>query len=640
MSVTTERIPTRVDDYSSAVALRVAREIADLIRQRTAAGQRCVLALAQDSACLGVYDEVVRMHREEGLSFRSVVVFNVDEYYPIGSRELQSQARALREALLDHVDCDPELVHLLDADIPREAVDRYCREYEARIASYGGIDLALMGVGDAGHLGANEPGSGGETRTRVLSLDRRRRHAAASDFFGVENVPPSALGVGIATLMDARAVRLIVLGENKAELVRRTVEEPVDTALPSSFLQEHHDAALYLDASAAVRLTRNHTPWLCGPVAWDERTTMRAVIMLARKTGKAILKLTEEDYTDGGLQDLLAANGRAYGINLRVFRRLQATITGWPGGKPVEAREAGDRPGERDHLYPKRVIIFSPHPDDDVISMGGTLIRLVDQGHEVHIAYQTSGNIAVFDEDALRFSDFVAEFCEHFAVENQRIRDIDSHVDRFLRNKEVGQVDSPEVQQIKGLIRRSEARAAARCCGVVDDRLHFQDLPFYRTGRVRKAAISEDDILQTVDLLRDVQPHQVYVAGDLSDPHGTHRTCLSIVLQAMQRCAGDSWHRDCLVLLYRGAWQEWPVEQIDIAVPLSPQEVERKRNAIFKHESQKDRALFPGSDAREFWQRAEVRNAETARIYDALGLAEYEAMEGFVRWDGVSGITL
>jgi glucosamine-6-phosphate deaminase len=361
---------------------------------------------------------------------------------------------------------------------------------------------------------------------------------------------------------------------------------------------------------------------------------------LSEELGKAILKLTDADYNEQGLQDLLAAHGSAYDINLRVFRYLQSTIIGWPGGKPEHAKQAGDRPGHRDDIFPKRIVVFSPHPDDDVISMGGTLIRLVDQGHEVHVAYQTSGNIAVFDEDALRFAEFVGDFCREFKIHAEGLDLLESHVDEFLRNKQSGQIDSDQIQRIKGLIRRGEAREGARCCGVKDEFLHFLDLPFYQTGRVKKSPISDVDIGKTIELLRKTQPHQIYAAGDLSDPHGTHRTCLSVILQASLRCQEESWYDSCVVWLYRGAWQEWAPHQIHMAVPLSPQEVAQKRAAIFKHESQKDRALFPGSDLREFWQRAEARNTETARRYDAMGLAEYAAIEGFVRWDGQSGLEL
>ena len=373
-------------------------------------------------------------------------------------------------------------------------------------------------------------------------------------------------------------------------------------------------------------------------VEWTPDIIRRAVIWLAEKMGKAILKLTDADYNEEGLQTLLAEYGSAYEINLEVFRHLQGTIIGWPGGKPDSAKQPGDRPAKFDHIYPKQIICFSPHPDDDVISMGGTLIRLAAQKHDVHIAYQTSGNIAVFDEDAIRFAEFAAEFCANFNVSTEPVQELENHIDEFLNNKQPGQVDSDAVQQLKGIIRRGEARAGARCVGIPNEKLHFLDMPFYETGRVKKKPLGDEDIQVIVKLLRKIKPHQIYAAGDLSDPHGTHRTCLKAIIEACDECRDDAWFAECEVWMYRGAWQEWPIYQIEMAVPLSPKEVERKRQAIFKHESQKDRALFPGADMREFWQRAEARNAGTARSYDALGLAEYEAIEGFVRWDGKWGL--
>ena len=410
------------------------------------------------------------------------------------------------------------------------------------------------------------------------------------------------------------------------------VEGEISPTIAASFLQEHPNAQVVIDEAAADALTRKKSPWLLGPVEWDEQKVRKAVIWLARKLDKAILKLTDHDYNEEGLQDLLAERGPAYDINIKVFRHLQSTITGWPGGKPAHAKRPGDRAHSRDTIFPKRVVVFSPHPDDDVISMGGTLIRLADQGHEVHVAYQTSGNIAVFDDDAIRFADFVAEFNTHFDVSPKRAAELEAHVEEFLRHKKPGQVDSPEVQTIKGMIRRGEARAAGRSCGLPDERLHFLDMPFYETGRVKKKPLGERDIAMVVELLRKIGPHQIYAAGDLSDPHGTHRVCLNAVLTACHRCEKDEWFTNCDVWLYRGAWHEWGPHEIEMAVPLSPTEVERKRVAIFKHQSQKDRALFPGPDMREFWKRAEDRNRDTAQLYDKLGLSEYEAMEGFVRW--------
>ncbi|MEL6108377.1 MAG: glucosamine-6-phosphate deaminase [Planctomycetota bacterium] len=636
-----ERLPITVFDLASQASVAVAREIAELIRWKADEGKQCVLGLATGSSPTNVYNELVRMHQEDGLSFANVVTFSLDEYYPMNPGELQSYARFVHEHLIDHVDIDPSCVHIPDGTMEREELVEYCRNYEGKIADAGGIDLQLLGLSRTGHIGCNEPGSERNSRTRMITLDRVTRIDAASEFFGAENVPRHAITMGVGTILEADRIVLLAYGEGKAGIISKTVEGPAMASIPASLLQGHPNVEVYLDQAAASELTRSKAPWLTSVYpGWDEQTTRRAVIALAEKVGKALLKLTDSDYNEEGLQDLLANYGNAYDINLSVFRHLQATISGWPGGKPAHKKQIGDRPGHRDDIFPKRILIFSPHPDDDVISMGGTLIRLADQGHDVHIAYQTSGNIAVFDSDALRFAEFAADFCREFGIHAEGLDHLESHVDEFLRNKRSGQVDSEEVQRIKGLIRRGEAREGARCCGVPDEHLYFLDLPFYQTGRVSKRPLGEEDIEITSRLLRSIRPHQIYAAGDLSDPHGTHRTCLSAVLQACVRCSDDDWYRDCIVWLYRGAWQEWAPEQIDMAVPLSPSEVDRKRMAIFKHESQKDRALFPGTDMREFWQRAEARNRETAKRYDALGLAEYEAMEGFVRWDGVSGLEL
>ena len=633
-----ERIPCTILKHMRDACASVARQIADLIRTRAAEGRTCVLGLATGSTPVGVYNELVRMHREEGLSFKNVITFNLDEYFPMQPNELQSYVRFMREHLFDMVDILPENANVPDGTCSPEDVQQYCLDYEQKIADAGGIDIQLLGIGRTGHIGFNEPGSGAGSRTRLITLDRITRIDAASDFFGEENVPRRAITMGVGTILDAKKVIMLAFGEHKSNIVAQAVEGEVTPAVAASFLQQHPNAQVVLDEAASAALTRSKLPWLVRSMDWDEPLTRRAVIWLAQKLDKPLLKLTDQDYNEEGLQDLLAVHGSAYDINLTVFRHLQRTISGWPGGKPDHEKQPGDLDRPHDSIFPKRIIIFSPHPDDDVISMGGTLIRLVEHGHEVHIAYQTSGNIAVFDDDAIRFADFVAEFNRHFAIDPDRSSQLEDHVDEFLKNKQAGQVDSPEVQQIKGLIRRCEARAGARCCGVPGERLHFLDMPFYETGRVKKKPLGDEDIQLTADLLEKIQPHQIYAAGDLSDPHGTHRTCLTAVMKACDRVQDSDWYKDCVVWLYRGAWQEWNPEQIEMAVPLSPREVSQKRQAIFKHESQKDRALFPGPDMREFWQRAEARNAGTASLYDRLGLAEYEAIEGFVRWDGNSDI--
>ena len=642
---TLERVPVTVYDQPGDASRAVAREIADLVTERAKAGKRTVLGLATGSTPVGVYDELIRLHREEGVSFRSVVTFNLDEYWPMQPDALQSYRRFMREHLFDHLDIPAEQIHIPDGTLPRQRVSEACSRYEAMIREAGGIDLQLLGIGRTGHIGFNEPGSAVESRTRLITLDGVTRADAASDFFGEWNVPRQAITMGVGSIMDARRVVLLAFGEHKAPIVRKAVEEPPCSHVSASALQQHADARFVLDRAAAARLTRFESPWLVGPLdsmglEWSDAVVRKAVIWLALSLGKPILKLTDEDYNEHGLQDLLSNRGRAYDLNIDVFRGMQDTITGWPGGKPGAPRRVRGvaRPAAAPQAgdFPKRVIVFSPHPDDDVISMGGTFIRLCEQGHEVHVAYQTSGNIAVWDESADRHVDFVEEFCRAFGVGagsagGAGASDIAEKIRGFLRSKPAGAVDIPELQAVKGLIRRTEARAGARYSGVKPAHIHFLDLPFYETGRVRKKPIGPDDIAITVKLLEQVRPHQVYAAGDLSDPHGTHRVGLAAVMAAVEQVQDRDWAKGCELWLYRGAWQEWEPHEIDMAVPLSPDEVERKRMAIFKHESQKDRALFPGpSDPREFWQRAEDRNRDTAKLYDKLGLPEYEAIEGFV----------
>ena len=642
---TVERVPVTVYEQPGDASRAVAREIADLVTSRAAAGKKTVLGLATGSTPVGVYDELIRLHKEEGVSFKTVVTFNLDEYWPIAPDALQSYHRFMREHLFDHLDIPADAIHIPDGTLARDRVLAACLQYEERIREAGGIDLQILGIGRTGHIGFNEPGSALDSRTRLITLDSVTRADAASDFFGEWNVPRQAITMGVGSIMDARRVILLAFGEHKAKIVRKAVEEPLCIHVSASALQQHADAKFVLDGAAASQLTRFESPWLVGPLdslglEWTDPLVRKAVSWLAFKLGKPILKLIDEDYNEHGLQDLLSNRGRAYDLNIEVFRAMQDTITGWPAGgpgKPRRLRVAGGKESPRAADFPKRIVVFSPHPDDDVISMGGTFIRLCEQGHEVHVAYQTSGNIAVWDESADRHVDFVEEFCRAFDVGTivspgeRAPGEIAERIRAFLKSKPAGAVDIPELQAVKGLIRRTEARAAARYSGVHPDRIHFLDLPFYETGRVRKNPIGPEDIAITARLLDAVKPHQVYAAGDLSDPHGTHRVCLAAVFAALEQLAARDWAKDCECWLYRGAWQEWAPHEIDMAVPLSPDEVERKRMAIFKHESQKDRAVFPGpTDPREFWQRAEDRNRDTARLYDKLGLPEYEAIEGFV----------
>lgn len=624
-----EHISAQIFEDASLASKAVAREISDLIRRRNEQDKHTVLGLSTGSTPTQVYAELIRLHKQEDLSFGNVITFNLDEYYPMQPASLQSYVRFMNEHLFDHIDIPEENVHIPDGTVNEDGIDTFCRQYEAKIQESGGIDLQLLGIGRTGHIGFNEPGSRPNSRTRLITLDTITRQDAASDFFGEENVPRRAITMGVGTILNAQRIIMMAWGEGKAPVIKEAVEGEVKERIPATYLQQHSDAWVVLDQPAAAELKRQKTPWLLTSCEWDDELMRRAVVWLCQKVEKPVLKLTDEDYNEHGMGDLLSRYGRAYNINLKVFNELQHTITGWPGGKPNA--DDSNRP-ERAQPFPKRVLIFSPHPDDDVISMGGTLNRLVEHGHDVHVAYQTSGNIAVFDDDVLRFADFVLEYQELFGMKADEADAMLQKIKSFLKNKEPGQVDSEAIQQIKGLIRRGEAKAGARYCGVKEQNLHFLDMPFYETGRVKKKPLSEEDINITANLLRTVKPHQVYAAGDLSDPHGTHRVCLKAIFEALDSCKNEHWMDDCYVWLYRGAWQEWDINDIEMAVPLSPQELAKKRRAIFKHQSQKDRPLFPGPDPREFWQRSEQRNRGTAQLYDKLGFAEYEAIEAFVRY--------
>lgn len=624
-----EKIPLEFFEKSSDASKRVADEIAALIRAKQSADKNCILGLATGSSPIKVYDELVRQHQEEGLCFQNVITFNLDEYYPIAPNALQSYVRFMNEHLFDHVDIKSENVHIPDGTLEKKGIADYSKNYDKQIEDLGGLDLQILGIGRTGHIGFNEPGSHIESKTRLITLDHITRQDAASDFFGEEYVPRNAITMGVGTIMKAKRILLMAWGENKAPIIKQTVEGEVTSHVPATYLQKHPNTLFVTDEAAAQHLTRFSKPWLVENVLdWSPYLIRKAVINLCELLDKPILKLTDRDYNDNGLSDLLAQHGSAYQINIQVFNELQHTITGWPGGKPNA--DDSQRP-ERRSPEKKRVVIFSPHPDDDVISMGGTFARLHDQGHDVHVVYQTSGNIAVFDDDVIRYADFVTEYHESFGFKTGKAEDLFQTVREQIANKKPGEIDSIEVQRIKALIRRAEARAGARYIGLSDDHIHFMDLPFYETGSVKKKPFGAEDIKITKDLLNEIKPHQVYAAGDLSDPHGTHRVCLDIIKSSLDELRSENWMKDCWVWLYRGAWQEWEIENIEMAVPLSPDELLRKRRAIFKHQSQKDRPLFPGSDSREFWQRAEQRNRATAELYDKLGLAEYEAMEAFKR---------
>ena len=614
--MTVERVPVRIYADDRGASRAVALRIADCIRARTGAGRAAVLGLATGHTPINVYRELARVHREEGLDFSRVITFNLDEYWPIAPAAAQSYHAWMHENLFRRVNILPQNIHILSGAVKEADIEAESRRYEEAIAAAGGIDIQVLGIGRLGHIGFNEPGSDRASRTRRVRLDKVTRMDAAADFFGEENVPQEALTMGVATILEAREICLLAFGENKAPIVRRAVEGEISSTVAASFLQEHPRAAFYLDAAAAADLARMAAPWLLGPCEWDEILGRQAAIWLARKLKKPILKLTDEDYGENGLADLTRRRGGAYHANLAVFRHLMNTITGWPGGK-----------GEK-----RRVLVLSPHPDDDVISMGGTLPRLVEHGHDVHTAYMVSGYLSVFDHDVARYADFVRDFSRIFGVEPEQSAAIERHIDQFLRQKRPGDIDTPEVQAVKALIRKAEALDAARFCGVPEANTRFLEMPFYDTGTVQKRLISPEDVAAVRKLLEEVRPEIVFAAGDLSDPHGTHRLCLEAARLALDEYAAAG-HPPPVLWLYRGAWQEWPAHEIDMAVPLSPDELRHKRFAIFRHQSQKDRAMFPGPyDSREFWQRAEERNMATAALYDALGLPEYHAIEAFAQW--------
>jgi glucosamine-6-phosphate deaminase len=624
-----EKIHTIIYKDSVSASKSVAAEIASVIKVKQLRNERCLIGLATGSTMVAFYEELVRLHKEENLSFANVHTFNIDEFYPMDPNSIQSYSKFMHEHFFDLIDIEPENINIPDGSLPPEKVNGFCAEYENRIDNLGGLDVIIQGVSSRGHTGFNEPGSPTDSKTRLVTLDRATITAAASDFYGEKNVPRKALTMGIGTMFKAKKVFLLAWGEGKAPIIKKMVEGPMTDQVPASILQQHDDATIILDEASAETLTRVETPWIVDVPNWNEQLIKKGVVWLCQKVQKPILKLTNRDYNDHQMNDLVTEVGTAYDINIKVFNELQNTITGWPGGKP----DADDshRP-ERAKPAKKRVIIFSPHPDDDVISMGGTFIRLVDQGHDVHVAYQTSGNIAVFDDDVIQHTDFFREVDQAMGLPSTDSLKLYDLVNKYIKKKKPGEVDKPEVKKIKGLIRRSEARAGCRYAGLTDDKAHFLDLPFYETGTVKKNPVGPKDVKIIKDLLLEIKPHQVYAAGDLSDPHGTHRVCLDAIFMALEELKKEPWIKDCWVWLYRGAWHEWPIDEIEMAVPLSPDELMRKRKAIFKHQSQKDSALFPGSDEREFWQRAEDRNRGLAEQYDQLGLAEYEGMEGFKRY--------
>ncbi len=608
-------------DYASII---IAQEIASLIKEKQANQEHCVLGLATGSSPIKVYEELVRLHKEEGLSFSNVVTFNLDEYYPMDKNNVQSYYYFMHQHLFDHVDIVPENIHVPNGAIKQENLHQYCIDYELKINSFGGLDFQLLGIGRTGHVGFNEPGSHYNSVTRSITLDHLTRSDAAPAFFGIDNVPKRAITMGIGTIKKATRVIIMAWGHKKSEIVKQTIEGPVSANIPATYLQYHTNTTFILDQEASEELTRIKTPWLVGPCRWNEKLKSKAIIWLSHQVQKPILKLTEKDYNDHGMSSLLAEEGSSYDLNIKMFNTLQHTITGWPGGKP----NADDthRP-ERNTPHKKRILILSPHPDDDVISMGGTFLRLVEQEHVVHIAYQTSGNIAVSDEEAIKYAEVIKNVTSQANNDNKA-----TTILKDLKAKQKDTVDSIDVRNLKGLIRRGESLGATRFFGLPDAYVRFLDLPFYETGTVKKKPFSNQDISIIKKLIKEIKPHQIFAAGDLADPHGTHKVCLDVLFKALDDLKEEEFMKDCWVWLYRGAWHEWDIHEIEMAVPLSPDEVLKKRKAIFFHQSQKDGVMFQGDDSREFWVRAEERNQHTAKKYHQLGLADYAAIEAFKRY--------
>lgn len=627
-----EKVPTDIFPTIEEGAIDIANHLEADIKKREQEGRKYVMGVGSGSSLTPIFQELIKRHQTGKLSFKNVVVFNAYEYFPLSEENVNRGINQLKERFLNHIDIDVENIFTPDGTIAQNDVQEHCRQYEQHIKELGGLDVILLGIGRMGNIATNEPGSSLTSASRLILIDETSREEMKMSFGSQESVPPCSITMGVSTILSARKIFLTAWGEEKAEIIKKTVEGKVSDAVPASFLQTHNDTHVVIDLSAAAKLTRIQHPWLVASCKWTDKLVRSALVWLCQITGKPLLKLTNKDYNENGLSELLALYGSAYNANIKIFNDLQHTITGWPGGKP----DADDtyRP-ERAKPFPKRVIVFSPHPDDDVISMGGTLRRLVQQGHDVHVAYETSGNIAVGDEEVVRFMHFINGFNQLFANEQDEvIKSKYKEIKEFLKNKKEGDIDTQDIRTIKGLIRRGEARTASTFNQIPLDHVHFLDLPFYESGKIEKLPMGEADVNIVRELITKVKPHQIYVAGDLADPHGTHRKCTDAVLAAidLEKEAKAEWLKDCRVWMYRGAWAEWEIENIEMCVPISPEELRAKRNSILKHQSQMESAPFLGNDERLFWQRSEDRNRGTAKLYDDLGLACYEAMEAFVEY--------
>ena len=625
-----EKIPTHIYATMEEGSLELANEIAREIRCKQNEEEKFVWVLPGGRSPYSLFQHLIHIHKTENLSFNNVIVFFLYEFYPLTNPKY-SNHYLLREAFLNHVDIPDENIIYPDGFMNKNDVVDFCRQYEEKIKEYGGIDFMLLGIGQLGTIGINSAGTSISSRTNLTVMDNNSRNESSQLFRSIENVPAGVVTMGLGTIMEAKKIVLIAWGESKTNIIKKAIEGQTSDSIPATCLQHHPNVKVITDLSSASELTRISCPWLVTKCEWDNKLIRRAILWLCQKTGEPILKLTNKDYDDHGLVELLAKYGSAYNANIKIFNDIQQTITGWPGGKP----NADDsfRP-ERALPYPKKIIVFSPHPDDDVISMGGTFRRLCDQRHEVHVAYQTSGNIAVGDEEVIRYCEFLRDVSDKYAGNESNVKIKAEEIIRYLRyeKRDNGNPEHPDVLFMKGTIRREEARHASRFSGLKDENIHFLDLPFYETGLVKKKPLKRKDVEIVKKLLLDIKPNQIFVAGDLADPHGTHKVCLDAVLAAIDEVKDQQWMQDCRIWMYRGAWAEWEMDHIEMAVPISPEELRHKRHAILKHQSQAESAPYLGDDERLFWQRAEDRNHATAEMYNKLGLASYEAIEAFVRY--------
>ena len=616
-----EKIHNVIFENSKSGSKAVAREIADLIKYKQSKKQKCILGLATGSSPITVYEELVNIHKREKLSFKNVITFNLDEYYPISSENTESYYTFMHQHLFDHVDINKENINIPRGDLKKNEIEKYCKSYESNIEKLGGIDFQLLGIGRTGHIGFNEPGSSINSITRLIKLDYLTREDASKAFGGIYNVPKTAITMGVSTILSAKRIVLLAWGENKKDVVYESIESSISQNITASFLQKHNNTTFVLDKGSSSRITRIDSPWLVDSnIDWDINSKTRAIAWLCNQTGKSLLRLSLRDYIQNHLSEL-AANQSTHDLNIEIFNRVQRTITGWPGGKPNS--DDTYRP-ERAKPEKKRVIIFSPHPDDDVISMGGTFQRLVDQGHDVHIVYQTSGNIAVSNDSVLKFLEVYSDI---FDVNDSHINDVKN---KLINNNEI--IEDKFIREVATKIREKEALAATRYVGLKDENVHFLRLPFYESGKIVKNKTSKHDSDLMSQIITKIKPHQIYAAGDLADPHGTHAVCIKLLFQSLKKLKKEKFMSNCWVWLYRGAWHEWEINEIDMAVPLSPQRVIKKRKSIFFHKSQNNSVMFQGDDKREFWERVEERNRDIAKQYRKLGMADYQAMETFRRY--------